>query len=94
MTVTATDLDFVILEHLDFDLTCEQGLMDEVHTCSLPAKWVAKRYCCGFVILYCDKHRAQLLKFLSRCGTVTCTKCNTTRPGDDMVEFTPLKYKE
>lgn len=75
MTLTTLDEDLVILENLDFDLTCESHL-----GCSKTATWSLLRACCDNVVVFCDVHHNDCINWLKTWGscTFTCHACNTT----------------
>lgn len=58
---TAVDEDVQLLEHLDFDPTCEARQTRQSPECGKPAAWAAVCKKCGSTALICDECRERVL---------------------------------
>jgi hypothetical protein len=67
--------DTAILARLRFDLPCDRNITLWVfrpimlRRCKKPARWAARKQCCGAVVLSCHKHREAIVK-CERCKLV------------------------
>ena len=72
--MTTTDLDFDIIEDLDFEVPCEH----REPVCNKSAEWSIRRKCCGLVNLYCTGHKNMLIAFIGgKEVRAMCTRCGT-----------------
>lgn len=74
---TALDEDLVILENLDFKLTCTMN-----DQCDIEPTWqFIHAKCCGFIDFACDKHKAEADAWLEhvKSRSLRCRVCGANR---------------
>jgi hypothetical protein len=68
---TSLDEELIVLEGLDFDITCNSRIAG----CDKKAVWLATARCCSTDWYACAQHRLELLAFLREKKYVKCRPC-------------------
>lgn len=84
---TATDLETVILDQLDFDVPLRCEVTDTADLpCGVTAEWILRCVGCGHSCLHCQEDYRTKVEYIADGGGLFCRRCNS----HDNPEFIPI----